>query len=138
LPLYRLFPDSYYRSVESQWFATTCGILQIKLFRKIMRLTFWNAHNSRKHFFNGTRNGLAQFERNTRISESSHSFAFVCIVAMSFYLGFVGNLHLAITATLINVIFNFYPAVLQRYHRLRLQTMMHRDTRQQANPVSAA
>jgi len=138
LPLNRLFPDSYYKSVESQWFARTCGILQIKLFRKIMRLTFWNARNSRKHFFNGTRNGLAEFERNTRISESSHTFAFVCIVAVSFYLGLVGNLHLAIIATLINVIFNFYPAVLQRYHRLRLQTMMRKHTRQEANRVSAA
>jgi hypothetical protein len=34
-------------------------------------------------------------------------------------------------AMLVNVIFNFYPAVLQRYHRLRLQTMIHKHTGQQ-------
>ncbi len=131
LPLNKLFPDSYYKSVESQWFAVICNLLQIKLFRKVMRLTFWNPRNSKKHFFSGTRNGLAQFESNTRISESSHTLAFICCLAVSFYLGFVGNARLAIIAMLVNVIVNFYPAVLQRYHRLRLQTMIHKHTGQQ-------
>ncbi len=128
LPLNKLFPDSYYRSVEARWFAVICTLLQIQLFRKAMRATFWNARNNKKHFFNGTRNGLAQFERNTRISESSHTLAFLCVFTVSFYLGFVGNTQLAIPAILVNVIFNFYPAVLQRYHRMRLQTMFHAHT----------
>jgi len=135
LPLYRLLPASYYISVESQWFATTCAFLRIELFRKIMRLTFWNSRNNKRHFFDGTRAGLTQFENNTRISESSHSFAFVSIVVVSFYIGVVADIHIALIATLIDVIVNFYPAMLQRYHRLRLQTIRRHTTPQEESSV---
>ena len=124
LPLQRLLPDSYYRSVGSKAFSSACSILKVELFRKMLRLTFWRPRNNRKHFFNGKKSGLAQFEMNTRISESSHVLAFAIITALSFYLAAVANINLAIIATLINVVFNFYPAMLQRYHRSRLQIMM--------------
>jgi ABC-type multidrug transport system fused ATPase/permease subunit len=124
LPLHRLLPDSYYRSVGSKAFSSACSILKMELFRKMLRLTFWGPRNNRKHFFNGRKSGLAQFEMNTRISESSHILAFAIITTVSFYLAAVANNNLAIIATLINVVFNFYPAMLQRYHRSRLQIMM--------------
>jgi hypothetical protein len=124
LPLHKLLPASYYNSVKSQSFATACAILKIELFRKIIRLTFWSPRNNKKHFFNGLRSGFAQFERNTRISESGHTFAFVIILVVSLYIGFFANIRLAIITTLINVIFNFYPAMLQRYNRARLQFTM--------------
>ena len=126
LPLHRLLPDSYYRSVGSKAFSAACSILKMELFRKMLRLTFWSPRNNRKHFFNGRRSGLAQFEMNTRISESSHVFAFAIITTVSFYIAFVANINLAVISTLINVIFNFYPAMLQRYHRSRLQIMTAR------------
>ncbi len=137
-PLHKLLPESYYRAVESRSFAAVCNILHIELFRKVMRITFWNPRNSRKHFFNGTRSGLAQFEDNTRISESSHIFAFACILAVSLSLGSAGNIGLAIVANLVNVFFNLYPAVLQRYHRLRLQTMMEKYARARTYAATAA
>ena len=124
LPLHRLLPDSYYRSVGSKAFSSACSILKMEIFRKMLRLTFWGPRNNRKHFFNGRKSGLAQFEMNTRISESSHVLAFASITTVSFYLAAVANINLAIIATLINVVFNFYPAMLQRYHRSRLQIMM--------------
>jgi len=124
LPLHRLIPTSYYNSVRSQSFATTCAILRIELFRKIIRFTFWRPRNNKKHFFNGLRSGLVEFDRNTRISESGHTFAFIIILVVSFYIGVVANIHLAILTTLINIIFNFYPAMLQRYNRTRLQFTM--------------
>jgi ABC-type multidrug transport system fused ATPase/permease subunit len=124
LPLHRLLPDSYYRSVGSKAFSSACSILKMELFRKMLRLTFWGPRNNRKHFFNGRKSGLAQFEMNTRISESSHVLAFAIITTVSFYLAAVAKINLAIIATLINVVFNFYPAMLQRYHRSRLQIIM--------------
>ena len=128
LPLYRLLPASYYTSVESKLLARSCAFLQIELFRKILRLTFWTPRNNKKHFFNGKRNGFNQFEKNTRISESSHIFSFVSIVFASSYIGAVANIHIAILAAMINVIVNFYPAMLQRYNRLRLQTIFRHST----------
>ena len=124
LPLHRLLPDSYYRSVGSKAFLAACSILKMELFRRMLRLTFWGPRNNRKHFFNGKKSGLAQFEMNTRISESSHVVAFAIITTVSFYLAAVANINLAIIAIVINVIFNLYPAMLQRYHRSRLQILM--------------
>ena len=128
VPLYRLLPDSYYTSVESQLFARACAFLHIDLFRKIVLLTFWTPRNNKKHFFNGKRNGFGQFEKNTRISESSHIFSFVSIIVASFYIGIVANICIAIVAAIINVILNFYPAALQRYNRLRLQNIYRHST----------
>ena len=124
LPLHRLLPTSYYRSVQSKAFVTACAILKIKLFQKLLRLTFWSPRNNKKHFFNGRKSGLSQFERNTRISESSHIFAFVFITVVSCYIAFVANIYLAIIALLTNLFFNFYPAMLQRYHRLRMRNII--------------
>ena len=92
LPLHRLFPDSYYTSVGSKAFSSACSILKMELFRKMLRLTFWGPRNNRKHFFNGRKSGLAQFEMNTRISESSHVLAFAIITTVSFYLAAVAKI----------------------------------------------
>ena len=128
IPLYRLLPASYYTSVESQLFSRACAVLQIELFRKIMLLTFWTPRNNNRPFFNGKRSGFGQFDKNTRISESSHIFSFVCIIIASFYIGFVANIRIAIIAAIINVILNFYPATLQRYNRFRLQNIYRHST----------
>ena len=137
VPLNKLLPNSYYTSVESRSFAALCAILKIDLFRKIMRLTFWSPRNNKKHFFNGRKSGLNEFERNTRISESSHTFAFVIIMVVSLFISFVGSSYLVITVTLINIIVNFYPAILQRFHRMRLQKIHHYYD-SGINPPSAA
>jgi hypothetical protein len=124
LPIHRLLPDSYYTSVKSKSFASACAILRVESFRKVVRLTFWGARSNKRHFFNGKRNGFAEFERNTRISESGHTLAFVAIALVSIYIGAAADPILAIATTLVNVVFNFYPAVLQRCHRLRLQAII--------------
>jgi len=124
LPLHKLIPSSYYNAVKSKSFASACAILKIDLFQKFLRLTFWTSRNNKKHFFNGRRSGLIQFELNTRISESGHTFAFVAVLVVLFYIGIVSNIQLAIVSILINIIFNFYPAMLQRYNRARLQSVM--------------
>jgi len=125
VPLNKILPNSYYTSVESQLFVSIYAIMKIELFRKIMRLTFWRPRHNKRHFFNGRKSGLNEFEKNTRISESGHTFAFVTIIAVSLFIGSAGNSYLAIIITFINIVFNLYPAMLQRYHRLRLQKIYH-------------
>jgi hypothetical protein len=78
----------------------------------------------KKHFFNGSRSGLGLFVINTRISESGHMFAFLILLVLSLYIASTVDIRLAAAITLINVFFNFYPLVLQRYHRLRLKNMI--------------
>jgi hypothetical protein len=133
-PVHRLFPDSYYAAVCSEAFASACSILRIEQFRKLLRRTFWGARFNKRHFFDGTRRGFAQFDKNTRISESSHTLAFVTILLVSVYLGIVADPLLAVGVILVDLGFNFYPAMLQRYHRARLLAVRKQTVRATHHP----
>jgi hypothetical protein len=122
-PVHRLFPDSYYEAVRSKAFASVCTLLRIEQFRNLPRRTIWGARNSKRFFFNGTRRGLAQFDQNTRRAEFIHPMAFACILLASLYIGMVADPLLAAGALLVNVVWNFYPILLQRCHRSRLLAM---------------
>jgi hypothetical protein len=119
-PIHRLFPDSYYEAVRSQSFASLCTFLRIKQFRKLLRLIFWRPWLSKRFFFDGTRSGLAQYDQNTRRAEFIHTMAFVVILLASLHVGVSGDPLLAVAVFLVNVVWNFYPAVFQRYQRSRL------------------
>jgi len=120
-PIHRIFPDLYYESVHSESFASVCTFLRIKQFRRLLRLTFWRPWLSKQFFFDGTRNGLAQFDQNTRRAEFIHAAAFVVILLACLYIGMSGDHLLAVAAFLVNVVWNFYPVILQRYQRSRLR-----------------
>ena len=124
LPVHRLLPDSYYRISRAKSFSKVCRILKVEQYRGIIRFAFWRPRHNKKHFFNGTRSGLVLFEINTRISESGHLFAFLILLPLSLYIASAVDIRLAVSITLINVLFNFYPLILQRYHRLRLRNTM--------------
>jgi hypothetical protein len=47
--------------------------------------------------------------------------AFVVILLASFHIGMSGDPLLAMAVFLVNVVWNFYPAILQRYQRSRLR-----------------
>ena len=119
-PIHRLFPDSYYEAVCSESFASVCTSLRIKQFRKLLRLTFWRPWLSKQFFFDGTRSGLARYDQNTRRAEFIHTLAFAVILLASLYIGMSGDSLLAGAVFLVNVVWNFYPVILQRYQRSRL------------------
>jgi hypothetical protein len=127
-PVHRLLPDSYYEAVRSKSFASACKILRIELFRTLLRRTIWNARISKRLLYNrlifdGTRRGLAQYDNNTRRAEFIHTAAFVIILAVSLYIGIYADPLLAIGVGLVNVVWNFYPTILQRYQRSKLLAM---------------
>ena len=122
-PIHRLFPDSYYEAVRSESFASFCTFLRIKQFRKLLRLMFWRPWLSKRLFFDGTRSGLAQFDQNTRRAEFIHTVAFVVILLASLHIGMSGRPLLAVAVFLVNVVWNLYPTILQRYHRSRLRAV---------------
>ncbi len=121
-PMYRLLPDSYYEAVRSKSFASACKILRIELFRTLLRRTVWNPRISKRLLydrliFDGTRSGLAQYDNNTRRAEFIHTAAFVISLPVALYLGISADPLLAIGVGLVNVVWNFYPAMVQRNQR---------------------
>jgi hypothetical protein len=125
-PLHRLLPDSYYEAVRSKSFASACKILRIELFRTFLRRTVWRTRLSKRLFYNrlifdGTRSGLAQYDDKTRRAEFIHGTAFVTSLPVSLYIGMSADPLLAVGVGLVNVVWNFYPAMLQRYQRAKLR-----------------
>ena len=84
----------------------------------------YNAEQHRKQYFNGTKKGIRDFVYNTEQAEFGHLGAFVVILALSFLLLNKDYYTLVICMNIINIIGNFYPVVLQRLHRLRIEKIV--------------
>lgn len=119
-PFYKLLPERYYRINNPIMFKSFCNLIKVEYFKKILMITFWRKNQNKKYFFNGTRNGFAEFKINTMKSEFGHFLGFIVVIILTIYIGIKIYLVTALTAFIINIIFNFYPFILQRYHRLRL------------------
>jgi hypothetical protein len=86
-------------------------------------LTFYRKKEN-KRYFNGTKSGLIHFDFQTKQSEFGHGAAFVVIQLISVPLLLKGHFMLVILTTIINVFFNFYPIILQRKHRMQLESLL--------------
>jgi hypothetical protein len=124
-PIYKLLPDGFYNINNPKLFKSFCNIIHIELYRKLLLLTLWRKKQNKEYYFNGARSGFKGFEINLMKAEFGHFFGFTITVLLTFYIGIQGNLLTATIAFLINIIFNFYPFILQRNHQLRLNRLIN-------------
>lgn len=122
-PTHRLLPEGYYRIRNHRWVNNVGSAIGLSLFRSLLLATFWGKSKNRKRFFDGTRSGLAAFDRQTRQAEFGHIGALVAVQAFLVVLGMDGYRWLFLFGTLLNALANFYPVVLQRTHRSQLMRM---------------
>lgn len=120
-PSSRILPDNYYKIKNPTGLKAVSNILGIKYFRFMLLFAFWGRKKYREKYFNGTRKGLQNFIYQTRQSEFGHLGAFVVILVCSLILLFHGYLFLVMIITLINILGNLYPVILQRLHRMRIE-----------------
>ncbi|MBN2275726.1 MAG: hypothetical protein JXR41_09965 [Bacteroidales bacterium] len=123
-PLYRILPETYYKIKRPDTLKLLCNFMQIEIYRKILRLTLWRKDQNKKYYFDGTRNGFNRFIVYTKRAEFGHGFGFIIVLIINIYLGLSTNLLMTVLVFVINILFNFYPYVLQRYHRLRLNRII--------------
>lgn len=123
LPTEKLMPSKYYEINNSKnlkyWFDKLKG----EWFRKFLLATFWKSKDQQKKYFNGTISGIKHFEIQTTKSEFGHLIPFFLISMVCVYLAMRGFWWAVFFTMLVNVIFNFYPILLQRHHRSRLVRM---------------
>ena len=120
-PSSRILSDSYYEIKSPKVLNSISKVLGIKYFRLLLLFAFWGRKNNRKKYFNGTKKGLKNFVFQTKQSEFGHLGAFVVIIISSFILLLHGYIYLVIITTLINILGNIYPVILQRLHRMRIE-----------------
>ena len=120
-PSSRILSDSYYEIKSPKVLNSISKVLGIKYFRLLLLFAFWGRKNNRKKYFNRTKKGLINFVFQTKQSEFGHLGAFVVIIIFSFILLIHGYIFLVIITTLINILGNAYPVILQRSHRMRIE-----------------
>ena len=120
LPTEKLMPSKYFEINDSKkvnfWFKK----LKVEWFRKFLLATVWRKKTDQKKFFDGTISGIKDFEVQTQKSEFGHLIPFVFISLLCVNFAIRGFWWAVFFTTLVNVIFNFYPILLQRHHRGRL------------------
>lgn len=120
-PTQRLMPKAYYKIYQPELLTKIHNILGVEIFRKFLLATVWRNKKQRKKFFNGKRDGIAVLEEQSMKSEFGHLIPLVILTFVSVYLIVIGLVELGILCMLINIIGNFYPILLQRHHRMRIE-----------------
>jgi len=126
LPTQKLITNTYYRIKHPMKLQKTYNILKVDVFKKVLLATFWRNKNQRKKYFNGKLEGVLVLERQSKKSEFGHLLPFIIITAVVVYLIVLGLITLATVTFIINIVFNFYPILLQRHHRMRIQLLRKR------------
>ncbi len=124
-PTHQLLPANYYRIKNTHRLNTVYKWLGVTYFKYFLLLTFYRK-NDNKQYFNGTKSGIQQFDYNIRQSEFGHLMAFICILLLSLVLLTEGHQLIAVWIQPINIVFNFYPIILQRKHRIAIKRVVDR------------
>lgn len=123
-PSSRILSDSYYEIKRPKALNFISKSLGIKYFRLLLLFAFWGRKTNRKKYFDGTKKGLKNFIFQTKQSEFGHLGAFVVILLLSFLLLIHGYILLVFMTTLINILGNIFPVILQRAHRMRVEKII--------------
>lgn len=123
-PTHKLVPASYYRIRRPKRLNRIYRVLGIHYFRYLLLLFFWGHKKNRKKYFDGTRSGLKNFVFQSKQSEFGHLAALLSIFILSLTLLYYQYYKIVLIVSVINLIGNFYPILLQRYHRIRIDKIL--------------
>jgi len=118
---YYLLPKAYYKIHKPNVLKKYYKLFGVKYFKIFLLIAFWGKKNNRKKYFYGTKKGFDNFIFQTKQSEFGHFGSFIFLSAVSFLLLINNHFLIALITMLINVIGNFYPVILQRFHRMRIE-----------------
>lgn len=115
-----LLPSSYYQINNPKKLLRIYKKIGVKYFRRALMISFWGKSKNRKKYFNGRRSGIVNLTYQSKQSEFGHLAAMVLIFLASFSAAASKQFVLFFMINAINIIANFYPVILQRHHRLRI------------------
>lgn len=122
-PIHKLMPISYYKIYQPTHLKKVYKALRVSLFRQLLLATLWKSKKQRKKYYNGSKNGIANLKEQSMRSEFGHLIPFLVICLLSCYFITIDLVSMGIYSFVINFIGNFYPILLQRHHRMRIQLM---------------
>lgn len=129
LPTQRLMPEAYYQIRQPKRLLRWYRILRVEYFRKGLLATLWRSKKQQKAYFDGTAAGMEHLRLKSKKSEFGHLLPFVLLMGVAIFFIAKGQPKLGIFTAFINFIGNFYPVLLQRHHRWRIERIQHRYSR---------
>lgn len=132
MSLFLYVDEIFHLQLTSSYFSTKAWEKQgkiyhlfgIHIFRKLLVITGWEKLNKPVNPVNKALKSLEHLELGTRKSEFFHLMIFIIVLGFTIFVairhGFVQSLWLLV----LNLILNFYPVILQRYNRPRLQKLI--------------
>jgi len=128
-PTESILPNSYYKISNVSLQKKMYKFFNVNSFRKFLLATVWRKKEAQKKYFDGTKNGIENLIVQSKKSEFGHLIPFVILFALSAYWLVLGKWKIALVTTIISSFFNFYPIILQRQHRMRIQLIEKRKER---------
>lgn len=125
-PTNKILGTNYYQIKHPNAVRIVYNVLRIDIFRKLLLFFIWGRGKNRAKYFNGTRKGLANFSYQSKQSEFGHLMALICVAIATGILVIDGYYKIALSTSVVNLFGNFYPVVLQRYHRIRIDKVLKR------------
>ncbi len=126
LPTQNLLPNSYYKVNQPMRFKRLFKTLKVEWFRKFLLATVWRSKAQQAKHFDGTLSGINNLEVQSKKSEFGHLFPLIILNFVGIYLIIKGLVALGVAVLVFNVLGNFYPIVLQRHHRMRIDVLRGR------------
>ncbi|MBL4586072.1 MAG: hypothetical protein JKX84_03310 [Flavobacteriales bacterium] len=122
-PTYKLLPRSYYGIKAPNRLRLMYKLLRVKEFRVLLLLFFWGWKKNRKKYFSGKKGGLDSFVLETKQSEFGHLGGLILTLGLSIPVLVNGHFVVFGIIQLFNLLGNFYPIILQRHHRMRVELL---------------
>ena len=122
-PTHKLLPQSYYRIKNPKLVLAIHKYMGVKYFNIFLMAVIWGKPKNRKKFFDGTRAGLDNLIYQTKQSEFGHIGAFAILLCLSIWIGYLGHYKMVFLISILNILGNLYPVLLQHKHRVRIDRM---------------
>ena len=114
----------YYNSKKWEANGTIYKWFGVNGFRKLLVLLGWEKVIRASSPVKKNLDAIKHLEHGTRQAEFGHLIIFFIVFATNVFVAFRYGIAKSLSLFLLNIIFNVYPVILQRYNRPRLQRMI--------------
>ncbi|WAC14174.1 glycosyl-4,4'-diaponeurosporenoate acyltransferase CrtO family protein [Dyadobacter pollutisoli] len=101
----------------------------INIYRKLLVLIGWEKLNKKSNPMEKNTKALMYLHYRTKQSELGHLIIFVVVIGFNIFVAFEFGILKSLWLLVLNVLFNLYPILLQRYNRPRLERAINLSKR---------
>ncbi|AFU69495.1 hypothetical protein P700755_002768 [Psychroflexus torquis ATCC 700755] len=132
-----LVKTEYYKKLSNLNFIESKALnknIGIGYFKWIVKNTFFKFFNQKIKLEN-RKVDLTEIRNEMTLSEISHLIGFIFVTVFAIYKSFTLSLVFGLTMMIPNIYMNLYPSLLQQENKRRINKLMKRNIKTEANPL---